>query len=162
MATAMMSTMKTLTMNRVFLDTNVFGYWASDGDDHCKERIAVELIERLAISGGAVISPQVITEFINISRKAHMRWMRPRAVRRAAEEFVTQFEMVSLDTATTREALRVYERYRLRYPDAQIWAAARVSGCDAILTEDTHGTEIEGVRYINPFERGFEIESLLG
>ncbi len=79
----------------------------------------------------------------------------------AVQRLLVGYELIVLDALTTAEALRACDRYRLDYFDAQIWAAARMSGCDIILTEDTHGDEIEGVRYVNPFEPGFELESML-
>jgi len=146
---------------RVFVDTNVFGYAVSRGVDEHKERVSVEATSALSDTGKAAISPQVIAEFLSVCRKSPLNWMSAAEAREMAAEFVSAFQVVPLDVATTREALRACDRYQLGYFDAQIWAAARMSGCDVILTEDTHGAEIEGVRYVDPFAEGFDVESLL-
>lgn len=146
---------------RIFLDTNVLVHWVYDGQDPVKNATAIRCLEALTAIRAAWISPQVIGEFLRVCTR-HLRHEVTREIARgAAQVLVVTCELAPLDEITTREALRVSERYRLDYYDAQIWAAARVSGCEVILTEDTHGSEIEGVRYRNPFEAGFDVESLL-
>ena len=45
----------------------------------------------------------------------------------------------------------------------QIWASARLEGIDVVLSEDfASGTEIEGVRFVDPFAPGFALEQLFG
>ena len=47
------------------------------------------------------------------------------------------------------------ERYSLSYWDAAIVEAARLSGCDVVLSEDrSDGASCDGIRVENPF-RGF-------
>ena len=49
-------------------------------------------------------------------------------------------------------ALEYRERFRLSYWDSAILAAARISGCDTLLTEDLNpGQDYDGVRAVNPF-----------
>lgn len=149
---------------RVFIDTNVLVHWVYHGQDARKHEVAIGCVEALAEPGAGplgAVSPQVVGEFLQVCGR-HLRHEVTRDLaREAAETICAAFTMIPLDAATTREALRARERYRLDYFDAQIWAAARVSGCDVILTEDTHGEQIEGVRYLDPFARGFEAASLL-
>jgi predicted nucleic acid-binding protein len=45
--------------------------------------------------------------------------------------------------------------------DALIWAAAKVNEVPYILTEDTeHGRVIDGVTYLDPFHREFDVSVL--
>ena len=59
----------------------------------------------------------------------------------------THFEIISLDVAVAETAIQLRREYRLRLPDAIIWATARVN--DAVLvtrnTKDFHA-EWDGVR----------------
>ena len=43
--------------------------------------------------------------------------------------------------------------------DALIWAVAATNGIATVLTEDIRDT-IEGVRFVNPFEPGFEVGAI--
>ena len=59
----------------------------------------------------------------------------------------THFEIISLDVAVAETAIQLRREYRLRLPDAIIWATARVN--DAVLvtrnTKDFHA-DWDGVR----------------
>ena len=51
-------------------------------------------------------------------------------------------------------ALRTKHRFQISYWDAAGIEAARLLGCDAVLTEDlSHGQNHAGVRVVNPFRR---------
>lgn len=43
----------------------------------------------------------------------------------AREDFLRHFQMVELDAAIAREATRLRQKYRVRLPDAIVWASAR-------------------------------------
>jgi len=59
------------------------------------------------------------------------------------------------------EAVRGVRTYRMAYGDAQIWASARLHQIPLIFTEDFNiGAVIEGVRFVNPFEEGFDLEGI--
>ena len=46
----------------------------------------------------------------------------------------------------------VEDRFGLSCWDAPIVAAARIAGCEYLLTEDLqHGAEFEGLQVVNPF-----------
>jgi predicted nucleic acid-binding protein len=46
----------------------------------------------------------------------------------------------------------VEDRFGLSCWDALIVAAARIAGCEHLLTEDLqHGSELDGLRVVNPF-----------
>ena len=66
--------------------------------------------------------------------------------------------------AIVLEAIRGVHTYRMPYWDAQIWALAHLNQIPVVLSEDFgDGVSIEGVRFVNPFSAGFNLEtSLLG
>ena len=50
-------------------------------------------------------------------------------------------------------ALDAVKKHRLAFWDAMLWAAAQRAGVRHLLTEDLQdGFELEGVRFVNPFE----------
>ena len=51
-----------------------------------------------------------------------------------------------------RRATTIAQRFQISYWDAAIIAAAEISGCDAVYSEDlNHGQSYGSVRVINPF-----------
>ena len=57
-----------------------------------------------------------------------------------------------IDEQLVLDAITISATAVLSYWDGLILAAARVAGCDVVLTEDLpHGSTIAGVRIENPF-----------
>lgn len=72
---------------------------------------------------------------------------------RQAYSLMESFEVLPVDARTVAEAIRGQSVYSLPYWDAQVWASARIERIPVVLSEDfSHGTEIEGVSFVNPFE----------
>jgi predicted nucleic acid-binding protein len=107
-----------------------------------------------------VITPQVVSDFVSVCGKR--KYLSRSVTALWARAFVEQFEMLPLDIEVTRAALDVHEQHRLSIYDAQMWGAARRHAISTIVTEDLPGgrTEIDGVRYINPFARSFTFAKL--
>lgn len=110
-------------------------------------------------AGMAVVSPQVIVEYFDVTT-------RPRGVLpavfskddalRAIEAILASCRCLDLTAITAFAAARAANRYQMRIFDAHIWAAARVNGIETILTEDAQSrAAIEGVRYVNLFAPNF-------
>ena len=56
-----------------------------------------------------------------------------------------------LNTFTT--AIRYREMFNLSYWDCMVLASAKLSGCDAVYSEDfSHNQDYDGIRVINPFD----------
>jgi predicted nucleic acid-binding protein len=50
----------------------------------------------------------------------------------------------------------------LAYLDAQIWASAQLNQIPVIFSEDFQdGQILEGVRFVNPFKKGFDVAEWL-
>jgi predicted nucleic acid-binding protein len=148
-----------MTASKVFIDTNVLVY-AFDMSEPVKAAIADSVLNHLGPSRRGVVSAQVIAEFVSATTRklrAPLLAMEPEAAARSA---LAAFEVAEMGSIVAHQTLRGWRRYGLSYWDAQIWATARQSGIDRIVSEDCPAPELEGVRYINPFAEGFRLEDL--
>lgn len=127
-----------------FFDTNILLYTASP--DAAKAERARSLIQ---LRG--TISVQVLNEVANIARrKLRLDW---NETARLLRPFHLAFEIVDLTVAMHGEGLRLAQRYQLAIHDAMIVAAALVSGCDTLWSEDMHDGLVvdERLTIRNPF-----------
>jgi predicted nucleic acid-binding protein len=61
------------------------------------------------------------------------------------------FPLAAVDAAVIKEAIRLAERFGISYFDAQILAAAKILGCNTLVSEDlNHGQDYDGVIVVNP------------
>ena len=110
-----------------FFDTNVLLYLLSG--DAAKADRAEELI-----SGGGVISVQVLNEFAAVaSRKLRMAWPE---IREILAQLRAVCRTVPLDLETHESGLHLAERWRLPFYDALIVASALRAGCGVLCSED--------------------------
>lgn len=110
-----------------FFDTNVVLCLLSG--DAAKADRAEELI-----SGGGVISVQVLNEFAAVaSRKLGMAWPE---IREILAPLRAVCHIVPLDLATHERGLHLAERWRLPFYDALIVASALRAGCKLLYSED--------------------------
>ena len=132
-----------------FVDTNVLIYAVSthpaEGD---KRRTARDLLAR----DDLVVSVQVLQEFYVQATRVS----RPGALTHAeATAFIDGLERFPIQDVTLdllRVALALRERFGLSYWDSAIIAAARLTGCDIVYSEDlSHEPDYDGVRVTNPF-----------
>ena len=133
---------------RSLLDTNILVY-ADATDEPAKQRRALALITALRSDGSAVLSTQVLQEFVNVAlRKLRL----PQALVRERIAFYRRFEMVPASADVIVGALDLHVLHSLPFYDALIVQAAAVSGCQRVLSEDMqHGAVYGGVRIENPF-----------
>ena len=133
---------------RSLLDTNLLVY-ADSADEPAKQRRAIEVIKLHRAAGTAVLSTQVLQEFVNVAlRKLRL----PPALIRERMGFYSRFEMVPATADLMAGALNLFVLHSLSFYDALILQAAIVSGCQQVLSEDMqHGAAFGGVRIVNPF-----------
>jgi predicted nucleic acid-binding protein len=134
-----------------FLDTNVIVY-AFDQSFPEKARIAQGLITDGAADKQAIISYQVVQEFINVA----LRGFRLAIVKSDLESFVLTalFPMMAISSspALVIEALRLHGDNQLSWYDALIVAAALQGGCRVLYSEDLqHGRRFGDLIVQNPF-----------
>jgi predicted nucleic acid-binding protein len=134
-----------------FLDTNVLLYAISTAPaERAKAAIAVDLVGGPPAELG--LSVQVLQEFyVQATRKSRTGALSPRL----AEEYLDHWQAMTVQENTValfRAAVVSAERFGISFWDASIVEAARMLGCDTVLSEDlADGRSYGGVRVQNPF-----------
>jgi predicted nucleic acid-binding protein len=134
-----------------FLDTNIIVYAFAQSFPE-KARIARRLITDGAADKQAIISYQVVQEFINVA----LRGFRVTIARSDLESFVLKalFPMMAISSSPSLliEALRLHSEKQLAWYDSLIVAAAIQGNCSILYSEDMqHGMRFGGLVVQNPF-----------
>lgn len=136
---------------KFFLDTNIFVY-AFEAPATVKARRARHLVSEALTTRKGIISYQVVQEFFNLAFK---RFAQPISVPEAEQYFATVFRpilAVHSSPVLYLEALGVFGKHGFSWYDSLIVAAATVSECDLLYTEDLqNGRKIAGLHIQNPF-----------
>jgi predicted nucleic acid-binding protein len=111
---------------KTFIDTNVLIYWVDDS-------VRADLVEEI-LAGESVISVQVLNEFANVLRKK--RAMPLADIQALSDTLIGVCEVYDLSVRTHQTALALMARYGLSLYDANIVAAAGLSGCAILCSED--------------------------
>ena len=111
---------------KAFIDTNVLIYWV-DGSARA------DLVEQL-LAQQAVISVQVLNEFANVLRRK--RAMALPDVETLCTTLIDTCDVLDLSVRTHQTALTLMARYNLSVYDANIVAAAALSDCAVLYSED--------------------------
>lgn len=129
--------------DRIFVDTNILVYALLD-DSH-KQQTALDLLQ-----SGCVISTQVLNEFTNVARKkAKLEWQEIHDLSNAIQSLA---ETIPLDLAIHNRALTIATSYGYSFYDSLIIAAALVSECNLLISEDMQdGQLIADLKIKNPF-----------
>ena len=142
----------------VFVDTNVLVY-AYDQSEPQKQRQALRVLDRLAVTGVGVISTQVLSEFfVAVTRKIAT----PLSVDQAydsVKNYLQSWRLLDLTGMVVLEAVRGVRDHQFNFWDAQIWAVARLNQIAVVFSEDFNvGAVVEGVRFVNSFAEDFQID----
>jgi len=132
-----------------FVDTNVLLYAVSTVPEEApKASAARALLE----ADDLALSVQVLQEFyVQATRPSKTDRLRPEQAALMLEAFL-RFPAQEITVPLLRAALASGQRYRISYWDAAILEAARMLGCDMVLSEDLeHDRDYDGVRVRNPF-----------
>lgn len=129
--------------NRFFLDTNTLLYLLSH--EHSKANKVEQLLKKVP-----VISVQVLNEFVAAARRKYRTdWS---IIETALQPIRAACEIVPLSTAIHDAAITIAKSAKIGIYDANIVAAAELSGCNVLYTEDmNHGQRIGRVDIVNPF-----------
>ena len=134
-----------------FLDTNVLVY-SADIADKTKQELAYSIVLSAVDNPSYVISAQVLNEFSNVALSKLKKSICE------VEGFVRLFrriKTVPVVADLTERALSIKEQYGIQFYDSLVVAAAEMSGCDEILTEDLNDGQTYGsVKAVNPFKAG--------
>lgn len=132
-----------------FVDTNILLYAVSRDPD---ERHKAEVAATLLTDRDLALSVQVLQEFyVQATRTTRGDAL----THEQAADLVTAFGRFPVQDTTSEllhAAITAKATYGLSYWDAAIIEAARMSGCDVVLTEDlSHGQDYGGVTALDPF-----------
>ena len=132
-----------------FVDTNVLIYAVSAAaEDEEKRRRALDLLARRDLA----LSVQVLQEFYVQSTRPSRPGALTHAEAVAFTESLRRFPIQAITLDVLYTALAICERFRLSYWDSAILAAARLSGCDIVYSEDLSAEQdYDGLRVENPF-----------
>ena len=116
-----------------FFDTNVLLYLLSSDSDKA-DRAENEL------SGGGVISVQVLNEFAAVARRK--LGMPIAEIREVLAAIRAVCRLVPLDEATHDLGLEIADRHGLTLYDAMIVASAMLTGCATLVSEDIQDGQV--------------------
>jgi predicted nucleic acid-binding protein len=131
-------------VNAFAIDTNVAVYAFSEDDRSTK---SLDLLD-----AGPRISVQLLNEFAFVSlRKRQVPWPEIEQSLAAITSLASSLRPVGEDVH--KRAVRLAQRYRLRFYDALLLAAAILDGCSIFYSEDMQDAlVIEGtLTIVNPF-----------
>jgi predicted nucleic acid-binding protein len=135
---------------KAFFDTNVLLYMYS-GADRAKQGRAQELVREHSLSGGMLLSTQVVQEFYAAgSRKLGM----PRRELQQATAALLDLPLVLIGPSHITAAIQMEERYNISFWDSLIVAAAESGDAEILYTEDLNdGQQYGRVTVRKPFRR---------
>ncbi|OGP75138.1 MAG: twitching motility protein PilT [Deltaproteobacteria bacterium RBG_16_49_23] len=147
--------------DRIMVDTNVLLY-AYDRGEPSKQSQALAVLDHLAVNRLGVLTSQVLAEFfVNATRR-----LKPPLTTEEAygciQNYLLSWEILDITGPIVLEAVRGVRSYQMAYWDAQIWASAKMSQIPIVFSEDFgQRAIIEGVSFVNPFGRNFNLEAWL-
>ena len=134
----------------VFVDTNVLVY-ARDASEPDKQPQALAWIEHLWRTQSARLSYQVLQEYYAATTRKLKPGLSPEAARADIRDLLA-WRPVSVTAELLEAGWLLEDRFGLSCWDAPIVAAARIAGCEHLLTEDLpHESDLDGLRVVNPF-----------
>lgn len=138
--------------DKVFLDTNILVY-AYDNRDQPKQRRAQSIIKDALRNRTAVISAQVLGEFVVVVTRKIPNAMTPREAASIIDQFQSA-DVVALDLVVVRRAIAAQVAFGVSYWDGLIIAAAERAGCSMIYSEDlNNGQKYHSIVVENPFTK---------
>lgn len=140
------------------VDTNVLVYAYDLADERKRER-AIALLGTLADRKVASLTTQVLGEFYRIVTRKISAPLPPDEAEAAVVDFMRSWPVHDVTEVVVLEAMRGAREHGFSYRDAQIWAAARLTGTPNVLSEDfADGALVDNVRFIDPFTEGFDLD----
>ncbi len=135
---------------KVFVDTNVLVY-CRDGSEPMKQAQALAWMAQLWDNRTGCLSFQVLLEFY-VTAIAKLKPGLTAEEARLDVQDLLAWKPILTDGQIIEEAWRLQDRFRLPWWDALIVAAAQVSDCRYLLSEDfQEGMEMGDLRVVNPF-----------
>jgi predicted nucleic acid-binding protein len=135
---------------KVFVDTNVLVY-CRDVSEPDKQALALKWMAELWERRSGCLGFQVLQEFyVTVTAKLDPG-LSPELARLNVRHLLA-WKPIAVDARLMEEAWRLQDRFRLPWWDALIVAAAQLSDCRYLLSEDfQEGMEMGDLKVINPF-----------
>ena len=146
--------MSTFIAARYFLDTNIAVY-CFDSSEQRKQNCAKDLMAHAASSGLGVVSYQVLQEFCNVATNAKRLALTTEQIMAYTTQLLEPMNKVGPSVELLSQALQIRLDTNYAFYDSLIIAAAQLSGCSTLYSEDMqHQQLIGGLRIVNPFLDG--------
>jgi len=144
----------------ILVDTNVLVY-AYDRSEPEKQNRALDVLDRLLVTGKGALSTQVLSEFFNTTTRKLSAPLTLEQAYSRLEHYVRFWPVFDVTPDVILEAVRGVRDYAFNFWDAQIWAVAHLHGLSLILSEDFDpGSKIENVTFVNPLAIDFDPQFL--
>lgn len=138
----------TIMMNRVFIDSNIWIYLFTSGDN-IKNKTAKEFIYKSIADNHVTVSYQVINEVCCVLKKKSYT---ESEIRRIADDMAGLSEVCEYSLENIILASMLREQHSFSYWDSQIVASALLSQCDVLASEDMqNGLRVQNLRIISIF-----------
>lgn len=145
-------------MTAILLDTNVLVY-AFDRAEPGKRAQAMKIILELQASSLGCLSIQGLSEFFNATTRGISPKLSIDEALQFVQDYFLAFPTYPLTQSIVLVAARGVKDHSFSFYDSQIWASALINDIPVIFSEDfSDGRTIEGVRFVNPFTEGFQLE----
>src|SRR6185436_3097950 len=145
-------------MTVILVDTNVLVY-VFDLNDSKKRTQAINVLRELQNGSLGCLSVQCLSEFFNAVTRGVAPKLPIADALQYVQDYLLAFPTHLLTPSIVLLVARGVRDHALSFYDAQIWACAMVNDVPVIFSEDFQdGRVIEGVRLVDPFAEGFELE----
>jgi len=136
-------------MSARFADSNILLYAISRAPE---EKAKAKRAEELLAQRDLVLSAQVLQEFyVQATRTSRADPISHEDARELVAAF-RRFPVLPITAELVDAAMATCARFQLSYWDAAILEAARLLGCEVVLSEDlSDDQDYDGVRVENPF-----------
>jgi predicted nucleic acid-binding protein len=136
---------------KCFFDSNILIY-SFDALSPVKRDRAQQLVDFKMHHSEAVVSFQVLQEFVNVMRKGKEPRMSVEVCQVYVASMLDQCEVVRPTKELLNAGLVIHKRFQVSWYDALIVAAAQISGCAVLYSEDLSDLQkYDSVQVINPF-----------
>lgn len=143
---------KWMSDKKSFLDTNILVY-QFDRSNPAKQLTAQELIKRLMSEDKALISSQVVQEFIHVALKKFEIQVPAHEIYLVIDNLLQPLCSHTPSVEFYRKAMSLFSSNSLDFYDALIVQAALDLGCATLYSEDLQdGQRFGKLQIINPFK----------
>lgn len=134
----------TIVNNCIAVDTNVLLYLHDSSDDRKRD------IAKNILAENPKVSAQVISEFINVTRR--QLTLSKSDILVYCSDLLRDCECTPVSWETLNKASGLVQKYNFQIFDSIIVAAALEANCTLLYSEDMqHGLKVDSLTIINPF-----------